>query len=388
MLTTTPRILLAAFLLSLVLTGDATASGSVGMTTQQLQTAAPQPINLSGVAAAEGASLGVARASHVHSLTGVLPVANGGTGAATAANNTVFAGPNGGGPLAPTFRALVANDIPNLSTAKTTTGTWADAFLASAYSGIGSCGANTAVTALTRNSAPTCTQPAFSWLTGTATAAQIPNLDGAKINTGNLGRPVSLNAGETVLTADSLAFNLLAAGAGIDFGLTHPGLSLHAFGSPIHIDSSFVGVVFDDFIASSGLLSVTAGVLGVSTAPQTYDQSFGAYVPAGIAAATSVAQRPVLNNSTFTAASNYATVVAGSGAGNYVMKLCTGGATCAAPSTYLTCTISCAAAAGTITACTVTKSAITGGSTFTWSVATACATTSPAGNVTAYATTP
>ncbi len=40
----------------------------------------------------------------------------------TQANNLVFAGPTSGGPLAPTFRALVSGDIPNLDASKITTG--------------------------------------------------------------------------------------------------------------------------------------------------------------------------------------------------------------------------------------------------------------------------
>jgi hypothetical protein len=42
---------------------------------------------------------------------------------ATQAANTVFAGPSSGGAAAPTFRTLVANDIPALDTSKITTGT-------------------------------------------------------------------------------------------------------------------------------------------------------------------------------------------------------------------------------------------------------------------------
>ncbi|NUN06836.1 MAG: hypothetical protein HUU57_13865 [Bdellovibrio sp.] len=45
-------------------------------------------------------------------VTGTLPVANGGTGATTAAQNYVFAGPASGGAGAPTFRALTADDLP------------------------------------------------------------------------------------------------------------------------------------------------------------------------------------------------------------------------------------------------------------------------------------
>ena len=64
--------------------------------------------------------------SHVHTtidvpvnlgtgVTGTLPVANGGTGVTTAAANTVFAGPTSGGNAAPSFRTLVASDVPSLS---------------------------------------------------------------------------------------------------------------------------------------------------------------------------------------------------------------------------------------------------------------------------------
>ncbi|MGD0089503.1 MAG: hypothetical protein ABSE73_06240, partial [Planctomycetota bacterium] len=45
-------------------------------------------------------------------VAGVLPIANGGTGAAQAAANTVFAGPPGGPAAAPSFRALAAADLP------------------------------------------------------------------------------------------------------------------------------------------------------------------------------------------------------------------------------------------------------------------------------------
>jgi hypothetical protein len=59
-----------------VLTGATT-----GISTQQVRTAAPGVVNVSGVTAAEGSSLAVCRADHTHSLSGTLPQANGGTGA-------------------------------------------------------------------------------------------------------------------------------------------------------------------------------------------------------------------------------------------------------------------------------------------------------------------
>jgi hypothetical protein len=71
-------------------------------------------------------SFGNSTPSHVHTtlfipinlgtdVTGTLPVENGGTGVTSASANTVFAGPITGSADAPSFRSLVANDIPSLS---------------------------------------------------------------------------------------------------------------------------------------------------------------------------------------------------------------------------------------------------------------------------------
>jgi hypothetical protein len=48
-------------------------------------------------------------------VSGILPVANGGTGVATASANTVFAGPTTGTDAPPAFRALTAADITGLT---------------------------------------------------------------------------------------------------------------------------------------------------------------------------------------------------------------------------------------------------------------------------------
>ncbi len=55
------------------------------------------------------------------SLSGVVPVANGGTGVSTAAQNHVLATPDGSAG-APSFRALVAADLPTVTVAKGGTG--------------------------------------------------------------------------------------------------------------------------------------------------------------------------------------------------------------------------------------------------------------------------
>jgi hypothetical protein len=53
-------------------------------------------------------------------------------------------------------------------------GTLNDAGLSSSYSGVGACAANSWASTLSRNAAPTCTQPAFSNISGTVAASQLP----------------------------------------------------------------------------------------------------------------------------------------------------------------------------------------------------------------------
>ena len=118
---------------------------------------------------------------------------------------------------------------------------------------------------------------------------------------------------------------------------------------------------------------------------------FSAYNAANLGSATAFSRTVFANASTLTSASNIAIDSAGVGTGPVVVKLCSDGTTCGAGNVYLTCTPSgadCTAAAGTITACTVTKSAVSAATTLTWSVQTACGTTDPGFNVVAHATTP
>jgi hypothetical protein len=81
-----------------------------------------------------------------------------------------------------------ASQISNLDASKITTGTFADARLTDGYSGTGACAAHKWSSTLTRDVAPTCTQPDFTDLTGTASTGQIPSLDASKITTGTLGQ--------------------------------------------------------------------------------------------------------------------------------------------------------------------------------------------------------
>jgi hypothetical protein len=95
--------------------------------------------------------------SDITSLTGLttpLSIAQGGTGAGTVTPLYVFAGPNVGSTAgAPSFRQLVAGDIPSLDAAKITTGTFSNALINwAAPSAIGGTTPNSAAfTSLTTN---------------------------------------------------------------------------------------------------------------------------------------------------------------------------------------------------------------------------------------------
>jgi len=72
-------------------------------------------INHSTAADGSFTATGAAAWDANHSFTGLLDVANGGTGVALTTANLVFAGPNSGAAAAPTFRSLTTADIPSLS---------------------------------------------------------------------------------------------------------------------------------------------------------------------------------------------------------------------------------------------------------------------------------
>ena len=85
-------------------------------------------------------------------------------------------------------------------------GTITDAQLASNYSGVGACGANTWASTLNDNAAPTCTQPGFTNLSGTATDAQLASsYSGVGGCTNQFPRTLNDNAAPTcasIATAD------------------------------------------------------------------------------------------------------------------------------------------------------------------------------------------
>ena len=117
---TTPVTHSAGFTIWLVVTaGDLTALLVNANNLSDVSSAATARGNLT--AAKSGAN------SDITSLTGLttpLASSEGGTGAATAAQNAVFAGPSSGGSGAPSFRAVTTADVPTLN--QNTTGTAAN----------------------------------------------------------------------------------------------------------------------------------------------------------------------------------------------------------------------------------------------------------------------
>lgn len=127
----------------------------------------------------------------------------------------------------------------------------------------------------------------------------------------------------------------------------------------------------------------------VVTASGGVEYNFSAYNTGNLAAAAQFAQTLVTNASTITAGGTVSVQdVVGVGGGNFVTKLCSDGATCGAGNVYVTCTSACTAAVGTVTSCTVNKSAVAATTTLTQSVGTACATTDPNVNINVHFTTP
>ena len=152
--------------------------------------------------------------------SGTLPIDRGGTGAATATANRVFAAPNGSDG-APSFRALVAADIPNLAASKITSGTLDTARipdLAASKITSGTLarargGTQVDNTAITPNRV--FAGPSSGTDTGNATfralvAADIPNLNASKITAGTL--PITRGGtGSTEVTTTTTVSDIVSA---------------------------------------------------------------------------------------------------------------------------------------------------------------------------------
>jgi len=83
----------------------------IGTTSIAINRASGASFALTGISSIDGTAAALA-SMDITQFTGTLAVANGGTGVATAAINTIFAGPSSGSAAAPSFRAMVSADIP------------------------------------------------------------------------------------------------------------------------------------------------------------------------------------------------------------------------------------------------------------------------------------
>lgn len=97
--------------------GSATFANSSGTTKVTIDDTGITEANLAAskpVRTSSGSKLTTGNTDLASEVTGTLPVANGGTGAATTDANKVFAGPLSGSAAAPAFRVLAQADLPEL----------------------------------------------------------------------------------------------------------------------------------------------------------------------------------------------------------------------------------------------------------------------------------
>jgi hypothetical protein len=184
-------------------------------------------------------------------VTGLLPIANGGTAASSTSQNFFFAGPNSGsGP--PAFRAIVGGDLPNPS--------------ASTLGGVESYAAvsNQWINSISTSGVPTSSQPAFSNISGTAslTSQVTGTLPTANGGTGQ----ASYSDGQLLIgntSTGSLSLATLTAGTNITVTNGHGSISIAASGSaaaalnPVAKTSAYSANINDWVIASSTSFSIT-----------------------------------------------------------------------------------------------------------------------------------
>lgn len=190
-----------------------------GINTTQIKTAAPTTVSVSGIAAAEGTSLAVARADHAHSLTGTLPIGNGGTGVTSAADDTVLIGSGA---------AWVAQTLTDCDTSgsaltyDTTANTWgcntsiAAATASTATSATSATTATTATTAEEGDSAtsffPSGTLEVAIGGTGNSTGDAPTLLTKTWAVPGTIGSTTPSTGAFTTLTASGVIASSLAVG--------------------------------------------------------------------------------------------------------------------------------------------------------------------------------
>jgi hypothetical protein len=209
-----------------------------------------------GAAAAAPVWAGVA----VSDITGTLPVANGGTGVTTVAANLIFAGPtSGASAAAPSFRSLVAADLPSGSTNYVINGTTQQANTSFNISGSGTLGTTLDVTGNTTIGGTATITGATTLSALTASKGVFTDASKRLTSTGTLGTDQggsgmsSFNSGGAMYatSTSALTTGTLPTSAG------GTGLTSYTSGGALYTTSTTA--------ITSGTLPVTAGGTGLTS---------------------------------------------------------------------------------------------------------------------------
>jgi hypothetical protein len=196
----------------------------------------------------------------VSDITGTLPVANGGTGVTTTAANLVFAGPtSGSSAAAPSFRALVAADLPTGSTNYVNNGTTQQASTDFNISGSGTIGTTLDVTGNTTIGGNAAITGSTTLSALTASKGVFTDASKRLTSTGTLGTEqggtgmTSFNSGGAMYatSTSALTTGTLPTSAG------GTGLTTYTSGGALYTTSTTA--------ITSGTLPVSAGGTGSTT---------------------------------------------------------------------------------------------------------------------------
>jgi hypothetical protein len=204
-------------------------------------------------------------------VSGLLPVANGGTGVATATANTIFAGPTSGVAAAPSFRALVAADIPALTTGSSIlygngTGAFSNvtigsgiSFAGGTLSATGSGGTVTSVTGTAPVVSSGGTTPAISMAVATSSVnGYLSSTDWSTFNNKQaVSAPVTKTADFTVAATDLWLINNKS---GSTCTVTLPAASSYT-GRVLHFQNYLSQTLVS---ASSNVVPIAGGSAGTS----------------------------------------------------------------------------------------------------------------------------
>jgi len=186
------------------------------------------------------------------SLTGIVPIANGGTGASSTSGNFIFAGPNGTSG-APSFRAMLAADVPTLN--QNTTGS-----------------AGSVVNALTINNSGS----------GSASGATFNGSSAVTISYNSIGAPSATGLGASGTWAISISGNANTASTATSAGSVTNSVTFSNSGSGDVSGTTFNGsaartISYNTLGAPSATGSGASGTWGISVSGNAATVTDGVY---------------------------------------------------------------------------------------------------------------